>query len=53
MSAELLENALNSIAANTCCDRCREAALVAQEALAKQKEEKTHGDDGNRSTGGS
>jgi hypothetical protein len=28
-----LEVALKSIAANTCCDGCREAALVAQAAL--------------------
>ncbi len=27
--------ALRSIAANTCCERCREAALVAQAAIAK------------------
>ena len=27
------ENALRSIAANMCCDRCHEAALVAQRAL--------------------
>jgi NMD protein affecting ribosome stability and mRNA decay len=27
------ETALKSIAANTCCDRCQEAALVAQAAL--------------------
>ena len=25
--------ALSSIAANTCCDKCREAALVAKDAL--------------------
>ncbi len=30
-----LEGALNSIAANTCCDTCQEAALVARAALAK------------------
>lgn len=29
-----LEAALCSIAENTCCDSCREAALVAKEALA-------------------
>lgn len=29
--------ALESIAANTCCDSCREAALVARAALAKIK----------------
>jgi predicted secreted Zn-dependent protease len=28
-----LEQALQSIASNTCCDKCQEAALVAQEAL--------------------
>jgi hypothetical protein len=28
-----LETALRSIAANTCCDRCQEAALVARQAL--------------------
>lgn len=27
------EGALKAIAANTCCDKCREAALVAQKAL--------------------
>lgn len=27
------ETALRSIAANTCCDKCQEAALVAQAAL--------------------
>ena len=32
---EELEAALRSIAANTCCDKCQEAALVAREALAK------------------
>ena len=31
---EALEAALRSIAANTCCGSCREAALVAQRALA-------------------
>jgi hypothetical protein len=31
------ENALASIAANTCCDTCQEAALVAQAALKKEK----------------
>lgn len=30
---ERLRGALQSIAANTCCDRCQEAALVAQAAL--------------------
>ena len=30
---EKLEAALRSIAANTCCDSCREAALVARKAL--------------------
>jgi hypothetical protein len=28
-----LERALQSIAANTCCDKCQEAALVAKKAL--------------------
>ena len=28
-----IEAALKSIAANTCCDRCQEAALVARSAL--------------------
>ena len=30
---EALEKALRSIAANTCCDSCQEAALVARAAL--------------------
>ena len=30
---EKLNAALGSIAANTCCDKCQEAALVAREAL--------------------
>ena len=30
---EKLEAALQSIAANACCDSCREAALVARKAL--------------------
>ena len=30
---ERLREALRSIAANTCCDRCQEAALVARAAL--------------------
>jgi hypothetical protein len=30
---EALEPALRSIAANTCCDKCQEAALVARAAL--------------------
>lgn len=33
---ERLDAALRSIAANTCCDSCREAALVAKEALGEQ-----------------
>jgi t-SNARE complex subunit (syntaxin) len=33
-----LERALKSIAANTCCDRCQEAALVAQAALKETEE---------------
>jgi hypothetical protein len=35
-----LVDALESIAANTCCDKCQEAALVAKSALAKVKEGK-------------
>lgn len=34
---ELLRKALQSIANNTCCDNCQEAALVARAAL-KEKE---------------
>jgi hypothetical protein len=34
---EKLREALRSIASNTCCDRCQEAALVARAAL-KEKE---------------
>ena len=30
---ERLREALSSIARNTCCDRCQEAALVARAAL--------------------
>ena len=30
---EKLEAALRSIAANACCDSCREAALIARKAL--------------------
>lgn len=33
-ASPVLRNALGSIAANTCCDRCQEAALVARRALA-------------------
>lgn len=33
-NAELLEG-LQSIANNTCCDGCQEAALVARDAIAK------------------
>jgi hypothetical protein len=32
--AQQLREALESIAKNTCCDRCQEAALVARKALA-------------------
>lgn len=32
-----LREALRSIAGNTCCDNCREAALVASAALAEQE----------------
>jgi bacterioferritin-associated ferredoxin len=31
-----LEKALKSIAINTCCDKCQEAARVAREALQEQ-----------------
>jgi len=34
---EKLRAALRSIAANTCCDRCQEAALVARAALGEKK----------------
>lgn len=34
-----LTEALESIAANTCCDRCQEAALVARAALQSAKGE--------------
>lgn len=33
-AVDRLRTALDSIAANTCCDRCQEAALVARAALA-------------------
>lgn len=36
---EALETALRSIAANTCCDKCQEAALVARAALAGEKKD--------------
>ena len=36
-----LRAALESIAANTCCDRCQEAALVARDALAHKGGEDT------------
>jgi len=35
---EQLEAALRSIAANTCCDKCQEAALVARAALGEKKD---------------
>jgi hypothetical protein len=38
--AAKLEEALRSIAANTCCDRCQEAALVARAAIALSAPEK-------------
>ena len=38
LNQELLE-ALTSIAKNTCCDKCQEAALVARAAIAKAKEQ--------------
>lgn len=34
---QIYRQALNSIAANTCCDRCQEAALVARAAIRKAK----------------
>lgn len=34
-----LEAALCSIAANACCDSCREAALVARKALVEGKDD--------------
>jgi hypothetical protein len=34
---EKLRTALRSIAANTCCDRCQEAALVALSALGEKE----------------
>jgi hypothetical protein len=36
---EKLEAALRSIAANACCDGCREAALVARRALIEKEYE--------------
>jgi hypothetical protein len=33
-----LRTALRSIAANTCCDKCQEAALVARAALGEKKD---------------
>jgi len=36
---EALEAALRSIAANTCCDKCQEAALVARAALGEKKDD--------------
>ena len=35
---ERLREALESIAANACCDRCQEAALVAKAALRREDE---------------
>ncbi len=35
-----LEEALESIAANTCCDKCQEAALVARAALKDSEAQK-------------
>lgn len=37
--SEELEGALNSIATNTCCASCQEAALVARAALSRTKEQ--------------
>ena len=34
----LFEDALESIAASTCCNRCQEAALVARGALRRAKQ---------------
>lgn len=34
---ERLQEALRSIASNTCCDKCQEAALVARVALKDDK----------------
>jgi hypothetical protein len=36
---EALEAALRSIAANTCCDKCQEAAFVACAALGEKKDD--------------
>ena len=36
---EALEAALRSIAANTCCEKCQEASLVARAALAGEKKD--------------
>jgi hypothetical protein len=41
---EALEAALRSIAANTCCDRCQEAALVARAAITAVLEQKPAAD---------
>ena len=38
LNQELLE-ALTSIAKNTCCDRCQEAALVARAAITKGEQQ--------------
>jgi len=35
---ERLREALRSIASNTCCDRCQEAALVARAALQEKSD---------------
>ena len=39
VDAERLKAALQSIANNTCCDQCQEAALVAKAALDAAREE--------------
>ena len=39
---ERLREALESIAANACCDRCQEAALVAKAAL-RREDANVHG----------
>jgi flagellar biosynthesis/type III secretory pathway chaperone len=41
--AAKLGEALRSIAANTCCDRCQEAALVARAALSAPEKEEDRG----------
>ena len=38
MRLNVYEKALNKIAANTCCDNCQEAALVARAALKEKND---------------